>query len=497
MAESGLNSGRNISVGIGDGKANILDFRPAMRLTENLFAQDEARRRAAQKQMEDIMKEYDPKRAKLRAADVDKYVDLYNNFKTLNQVKLSGKIKDPRELAKLDNEINKIGGTMQQWVAKSAQQAEFETKLADDNLRRFDDYNEDTPAIIASMRQTPVDEVEGNSLRGLGQLPFNARDISSYLAPQFDTKAIAHWGKSKKGLPKVESLGDGKFREVFTTELELQPEQIIQDANDKFLSQRDAQREFKKVFSRDASDGTFAAVVQKFGEMYPEYKGKPVVDPATYYGIKHIVSFQPEVSYGETKFTDAKKEQNMRDRMNIAQANRKALIDYRNAVDANSRKSIVNDFLSRSYEEGTPSTFTIDGQKYSGRATAAPKEVSIKYGRKEKGTDGVERIKEPDYFIITDDKKFVVPVFTTGKKSTTGNIGIEKGKPILIENYKADIAKSWLSKSDFDDEMTAEDDAEIDADFDVIPAPTQPKAKGKKKVYKGLDKDGNPVFKYE
>jgi len=315
----------NISRGLGDGKAQVLDFTPVIRQMQNLYVAEERKRQAAQKLYEDTVAQYDPKRAKLRSPDVPRYVQDYQEYANAKRMIHSGKVKDPLEIAALNEVADKAAGRMQLRVAKSLEQADFEKNAAQALWSKPDEFEDYTPEVIASMKNSAVDDIETGTLAGydfrktpqlMGQ---DLRNIQLYAAKQFDPNKIKHWTETSK-IKDAEYDGKGMVREVETEVLKLAPDQIIMDAHKWFNSDKAAARDFYRIFKQEQQSGAYDQVVETFYQKYPQFKGKPIVDPATYYAARHLASFEPKVSTGKWDFTPQKKHANQINLLSIREA---------------------------------------------------------------------------------------------------------------------------------------------------------------------------------
>lgn len=110
--------------------------------------------------------------------------------------------------------------------------------------------------------------------------------------------------------------------------------------------------------------------------------------------------------------------------------------------------------------EGTPTNqINVEGNKIGGRVISLPEDVAIKYDRK----IGSQKFS-PDYFFMDKDKKYVYPVFVTGKTATgqqlIGKVGGKTGTKISdripLDKLKVDLSKAILGQKATLDYMTGE-----------------------------------------
>ncbi len=153
----------------------------------------------------------------------------------------------------------------------------------------------------------------------------------------------------------------------------------------------------------------------------------------------------------------------------IRQANRKALKDYSGGKDKQNDEMVLNTFVNNQYENGSDEIpgVTIGDKTYKGRVVQVPKDVKDKYILDKGNT--TEQI--PDKWYMTEDKKFIIPLFIDKKdgkpilrKSGAYNLKANhNSEPINIQNYKIDLGKLLVTQKarggevidQFDDEETA------------------------------------------
>jgi hypothetical protein len=100
--------------------------------------------------------------------------------------------------------------------------------------------------------------------------------------------------------------------------------------------------------------------------------------------------------------------------------------------------------------------------------------LSVYGGKDDKGN---EKWEEPETYLISKDKKYIIPVFPLKddkgniKHNSGGNMRVDpsKSKPILMEDYKGMLGKEWLSKNQVGDEVV---DDFSDGNEDAPQAPT-------------------------
>jgi hypothetical protein len=68
---------------------------------------------------------------------------------------------------------------------------------------------------------------------------------------------------------------------------------------------------------------------------------------------------------------------------------------------------------------------------------------------------------------MTNDKRYLVPIFKTGNKKPGGSLEVTpKSKPILMEEFKMNLGSKLISKSKLGEEVT--DDEGLTGDYDDL-----------------------------
>jgi hypothetical protein len=135
------------------------------------------------------------------------------------------------------------------------------------------------------------------------------------------------------------------------------------------------------------------------------------------------------------------------------------------------------------YEAGDPFTATVSGKLIKGKKIQLPPEVALNYDRKV----GNKKFS-PNYFVMTDDKLNVYPIFVTGKTASGNDILSGEGGTIIDEKIPVKtsliptIGKEYggigYTRRNLGRNQSQPSDGK----------------KTKTKTYKGLDKNGNPIY---
>jgi hypothetical protein len=158
----------------------------------------------------------------------------------------------------------------------------------------------------------------------------------------------------------------------------------------------------------------------------------------------------------------------VRGRMKLSDEYARGRIDYKNATTKAAQEGILNQIINTQHEEGAsqmgPKTIDgaainsvmINGQKFKGTEVRmlAPLEDKFTIDK------GYATEEKPTAYLMTDDKKYVIPIFPQMKdgkivKGESGNYKVDatKSKPMPIQAYKMLLGKELLSKTDLGEEV--------------------------------------------
>jgi hypothetical protein len=179
----------------------------------------------------------------------------------------------------------------------------------------------------------------------------------------------------------------------------------------------------------------------------------------------------------------------IRGRMKLSDEYARGRIDYKNATTAAAKDSTISKFIKGQVAEGKSPTgkktidgesikaVTVDGQKFEGTEVRMPTFVDNQFATQVQDKDGNKVWEDPKTYLISNDMRYVIPVFPRkdkdGKilKGKSGNfqVDVERSKPRLIEDYRGILGKEWLSKNQVGDEVV---DDFSDGNEDAPQAPT-------------------------
>jgi hypothetical protein len=235
----------------------------------------------------------------------------------------------------------------------------------------------------------------------------------------------------------------------------------------------DNDRRFRLPFANEyrqiiSDPETLAEYTETFKEVY----GKEPESQKDFFVAKQIMSNRIAATeekteddvYGRQVAMENRRFANQKTMEGIRQSNRKAIKAYGAAKNAEEKEGILNKHINEQIADGdTAPTVTLNGKKYNGKFVKVPKSIEREFAVNEGG----DNYKYADAFMITNDKKYVIPVYKSGKHTQSGNPVLDgaKSKPILMRDYKAMLAKEWLTKSDSKDELNDDFD---DVDVTVV-----------------------------
>jgi hypothetical protein len=221
---------------------------------------------------------------------------------------------------------------------------------------------------------------------------------------------------------------------------------------------------FQKHFNRPMSSEEDLAAAYNMGMLQSQRQEDEIKDDA----------------FGQKKAMAYLNDGLIKGRMKIADEYARGRIDYKNQTTAAAQDGVLNKFINSQIEEGksdfgkksgikdkngSPTavvSVAMNGQKFEGTEVRMPKFVTDKlsvYGGKD--DKGNEKWEEPETYLISKDKKYIIPVFPLKddkgniKHNSGGNMQVDpsKSKPILMEDYKGMLGKEWLSKNQVGDEV--------------------------------------------
>jgi hypothetical protein len=215
---------------------------------------------------------------------------------------------------------------------------------------------------------------------------------------------------------------------------------------------------------------------KEYNEFYKQNYGHDIQNEADLAAAYTLKGLQQKVStakvnpdtYGRQVALEGIRNANANRRLALQNDYIKGRIAFRKAAGKQEQDGVLEGYIERAFDEGkdTKGVIGVKGQFVPARKIAVPVEIMDKYTiSKGKGDE-----QRPTKFMITEDKKFVVPVYPGG---STRN----RQDHIPIETFRNDLGKIWLTKKDAAAEM---DELVFDEDGEEVPVSTAPAAAPKK-----------------
>lgn len=184
-----------------------------------------------------------------------------------------------------------------------------------------------------------------------------------------------------------------------------------------------------------------------------------------------IMNTRADVSTGEEIKNDESLDfQRQKEMEAIRQANREKNMrranDYvlaRDSFRRNQNAKVIDEYVQSQYNDPNAKEVIVtnEGKKFNGKVVKAPQVLVNKYSRNT-GTDKEPKWEDPE-FIMTEDKKYIIPVYKKGKKTKTGWERVDS-KPIPIADWKIEISNDWIKSNRTANELADEFDVEGEID---------------------------------
>jgi hypothetical protein len=313
--------------------------------------------------------------------------------------------------------------------------------------------------------------------------PIDLYDLATPPAPltakDFETEAKVITGGAAPSERVTGSRNIGNFKIAQTINHSYDPAQLQQMGqraevlyNSDKRYRANFSREYRELISNDDPNDLKPLVesyTQVFGKAPENEKEFFVAQKLRQYGVGRTEEKIVDDVKGKLNYQDGL----IRGRMATAQAYRKAYKDYSSKKDAESQEGVLNTFINEQINDGKDAPVaTIGGTKYEGKVVKMPKFVAEQV--KVPSADNLSYVY-PDYFMVTNDKKYVIPIFKDGSRTSAGNPNIngKASEPILMSTYRAMLGKQFLTKSKLGEEI-------VD-DFDDVDTPDVPATPSKTK----------------
>ena len=253
---------------------------------------------------------------------------------------------------------------------------------------------------------------------------------------------------------------------------------------------------FKKYID-DLYKDPNAKEVLKYNETFKNIYGHDISSPgdlAAAYAIEGKSTSSTTSKLQDDKmaqFTEQERQRQVNREKNMRKANdyimsRQAYRDSKNA-------KIVDEYVQSQFNDPTSTEGVVsnDGKQYKGRFVKVPAAFVDKYSVN-KGTKEAPNWVDPQFF-MTDDGKYVIPVYRSGTKSKSGWDDVYKeSKPINMADWKIQISNDWIKNNRTANELA--DEFDVEGEVNESSSETKVIKKGQK-TYRGLDANGLPIYR--
>jgi hypothetical protein len=451
------------------GGAVTLDSQPYVNFAANLMAKEQAKSEAFDEYLRNLNKSVNG--AGLRNADREAFDAKLADWRKFGIENKSIIRKDPRAQMKFQTDYQDLINLANESKALEEKKKPF-VEIMLDPVRRDrlgDGIFKDVQAADGPIL---IKDADGNYVRNKDRKELDYSNITFNPKPFEQDKYFQQYADIKRtDLPPTVVKNPTDMTQTITTKSVYDPEakNII---GIRAASDYASNPSFREVIKNVAKN---PEAVADFNKVFKESFGRDIdeknpYDLATAFTLKGL---QSTVTTSKLENDTFERQKNGRHQKPTRKA-RMAMQDryvsnriaFRSAKNASDGESVLNNFIDKTFDEGEDSKdlTNVKGNWVEGRKILVPTEIKDKYIL-DKGYAGEKR---PIKFIMTNDKKFVVPVYP-GQSSV-------KSDPIPIDNFKADLGKLWLTKKDQAGELgTPYEDGEEEGDD--TPVSTMPQSR--------------------
>lgn len=432
-----------------------------------LHAEQQRKLAMQDKAIQDLDNEFAKNMYNIRDADAPDVAKAYGDYKLAakNLIRKKGDATPEEQYKALQAKANVYG-----LINKSKTQREQEKLYAGDITKKPNKYIKDAHGKLISVMNTPVSKIgDSNPFDGI-EYKGNMSNYSKLLGDaagkekKLDDEVVDNPSQLRKDVTHVSRLNNAK------------------EYYDKLISGvvgSQGADDFVRTF--DVPESQYQAIKQQYEQkladpvmrkrlgletidLPPDENLTEVQKAAKFLAMQHQVMTNPIIRQGtpivnNVEVMDKKRKEGMVDkkamadyndklikgRMKLNQSYKMAFKEFTAGVDAATDESVLNKFIGNMYDNAsTQNTASIGGKEYKGRAVDLPKDIKDKYIFSSGNTD--EAI--PDRWLLTDDKKTLIPLFY-GEKTSTGGYKLKtnpNSKPIDIQNFKVDLGKILLTQ---------------------------------------------------
>lgn len=494
----------NISQGVGNGEATVLQWGNTDKAINQLYQEQQQREARGYQDYQASQQQLQKEFANVRSADIPDVMDAYGKYKTLSQQMLfDHKVKNnPQAYATLQQQANEAKANLYGLISASTETKDFDKGLAPDFLSHPDQYAENAGQLHQQAMQMTTRQ---RIAKGL-----NSPQPYLYTGTNTDMGAIdkaAQGEKREVTLPEV-GVGDGIQYRTDVYKYGNTPAQYAATTLGKFAEKRagaDAAKTWDNIPEEKKNDidtryndllkdedywKGVGAPPQPLQASNPQNKAEQL---AVYKAKEYALNNRPSADQPKYRTDEAAK-------MQLQAKDRKDLEDYQNRNKVNFEAMRQGNRLAMLAARQQYKKKDAAGQeefldKYLGDMKASAQPVPYKYanGKTEthytvKASPDIKAIfKVPDgsgHYIHPDELQFlpngdVQPIFykrtpisdvkdpKTGathqeggeiiKVNGKGAVDEEFSKPVNRKDFKLQLGKKYLSKKDLNADMSNDD----------------------------------------
>jgi hypothetical protein len=447
--------------------AVVFNTQPYVNFTANLIARKQAKEEAIDSYYQNLNKGINP--AGVRTQDVPMFMEKVKGFKEYyNQNK--DKIKNPRmDNGKAQTEYQ----TMYQDALNHVQMSKSEEEKKKPLVELLTD-----PAKRDRIPDRVLEDLHSHDLP-LGdpnRKPFDMSSLSFDPKPFDQTTYLKGFTDIQKSenAPTVSTDPKSLTQTVTKTS-------TFDDAAKGTIYTRSAGKyasdpSFKELIDKELSKPEY---FKELNEVFKKNYGDNIENPEDAAAAYTLSALQPSITKVETQPDTFERQKQMaaitdqyaRRRLSLQNDYVKGRIAFRKAEGKKEQGEVLEGLIQRTFDEGADqkAVVAVDGNFVPARKVAVPAEIAKKYTLVF-GTGADKEIKQPVKFMMTEDMKYVVPVY--GGESTKN-----RESKIPIEQFRNDLGKLYLTRKDAKLEMDELDFGEEDDTEDGTFTPSAPPAK--------------------
>jgi len=258
---------------------------------------------------------------------------------------------------------------------------------------------------------------------------------------------------------KYEAIPDNPLKQMEVTVKQFTPEQkqaIAARATDEYQNSYSFSDSVLKDLANPAKKQELEQVyAEQFGAA-PKTKNEYAAAKAIQLLQNDLISKKPVDNLEEidrrkqaaAKEKDARDFAQAKELAGIKFAYSKALKNYSSGKDKQEDENILNTFINNTYDAGNKELqqATIGGVKYRGRFVDIPRDIAEQYKVEYKDKDKPNL--RPDKWLLTENKKKIIPIFLANQAGNKSYGVKPDSKPIDIQNFKVDLGKLLITQKD-------------------------------------------------